>query len=32
VAKYYGFFVMGGNASADGLTLKIFAPVPAEFK
>jgi hypothetical protein len=32
VAKYYGFVVFGGNAGADGLTLKVFAPVPAELK
>jgi hypothetical protein len=32
VAKYYGFVVMGGSANADGLTLKIFSPVPAGLK
>jgi len=29
VAKYYSFVVMGGGANADGLTLKIYSPVPA---
>jgi hypothetical protein len=32
VAKYYGFVVIGGNANVDGLTLKIFSPVPAALK
>jgi hypothetical protein len=28
VAKYYSFVVMGGSADAEGLTLKIYSPVP----
>jgi hypothetical protein len=28
VAKYYSFVIMGGSADAEGLTLKIYSPVP----
>jgi len=30
VAKYFYLSVMGGNANADGLTLKVFAPRPPQ--
>lgn len=32
VAKYYSYVVMGGSANADGLTLKIYSPVPPELQ
>jgi len=32
VAKYYSFVVIGGSADVDGLTWKVFSPVPAELK
>jgi hypothetical protein len=28
IAKYFYFAVCGGSASVDGLSLKVFAPVP----
>jgi hypothetical protein len=32
VAKYFSFSVYGGSASVDGLTFKMFAPVPPALK
>jgi len=32
VAKYYGFMIVGGSANVDGLTWKIYTPVPTELK
>ncbi len=32
VSKYFNFTVYSGSASVDGLTLKLFAPVPPALK
>lgn len=32
VSKYYHFIVYGGSANVDGMTIKIFAPVPPGLK
>jgi hypothetical protein len=32
VAKYFYFTVSGGSANVDGLTLKLFAPIPPQLK
>ena len=32
IAKYYNFTVYGGSANVDGLTLKVFMPVPPGLK
>jgi hypothetical protein len=32
VSKYFSFRVYAGSASVDGLTLKVFAPVPPQLK
>jgi hypothetical protein len=32
IAKYYSFIVIGGGANADGLTWKVYSPMPAGLK
>ncbi len=32
ITKYFHFVVYGGNANADGLSWKMFAPTPPQLK